>query len=105
MKVDLARLEALPGIVAEMVKPAEKIESIRIHQISGLGGAADGAAGSAGARPAVNQVLDSILDMAVQLPALRRIGEEIGVSLKDELSGLTAPERAKAPAAKPEPEE
>ena len=105
MKVDLARLEALPGIVAEMVKPAEKIESIRIHHISGLGGAADGAAGSAGARPAVNQVLDSILDMAVQLPALRRIGEEIGVSLKDELAGLTAPERPKAPAAKPEPEE
>ena len=37
MKVALARLEALPQIVSEMVKPAEKIGSIKIHQVTGLG--------------------------------------------------------------------
>ena len=84
MKVDLARLEALPKVVAEMVKPAEKIDSIKIHQVTGMGGAA-GTGGDAG-KPAVNQALDSILGMAVQLPALKKLGEELGVSLESGLS-------------------
>jgi flotillin len=37
MKVDLAKIEALPQIVREMVKPAEKIDSIRINHITGFG--------------------------------------------------------------------
>ena len=84
MKVDLARLEALPGIVAEMVRPAEKIESIRIHQVTGMGGPV-GAGGDG--KPPVNQALDSIMGMALQLPALKRLGEELGVSME---GGLTA---------------
>jgi hypothetical protein len=63
-----------------MMKPAEKIESIRIHQVSGLG-ALPGTSGTgtdAASRPPVNQVLDSILGMALQLPALKSIGESIG---------------------------
>ena len=36
-------------------------------------------------KPVVNQALDSILDMAVQLPALKKIGEELGVSVEDGL--------------------
>ncbi|MEM6421971.1 MAG: flotillin domain-containing protein, partial [Pseudomonadota bacterium] len=39
MKVQLARLAALPEIVAQMVKPAEKIDSIKIHHVTGLNGA------------------------------------------------------------------
>ena len=85
MKVDLARLEALPKVVAEMVKPAEKIDSIKIHQVTGMGGAAGTGGGDAG-KPAVNQALDSILGMAVQLPALKKLGEELGVSLESGLS-------------------
>lgn len=89
MKVDLARLEALPGIVAEMVKPAEKIDSIKIHQVSGLSGGtmAHGIAANAD-KPAVNQALDSIMDMAVQLPALKKLGDEIGLSMEDGLAGV-----------------
>ena len=73
MKVDLARLEAMPAIVAEMVKPAEKIDSIKIHSIGGAGlggGALGGTTANEGGKPVVNQALDSILGMAVQLPAL-----------------------------------
>lgn len=85
MKVELARLETLPKIVAEMVKPAEKIDSIKIHHISGLGqGNAQGKTGR-GDKPPVNQVLDSIMDMALQLPALKKIGEELGLSVDEGL--------------------
>jgi len=37
MKEELARMETLPKAIAEMVKPAEKIESIKIHNVNGLG--------------------------------------------------------------------
>jgi flotillin len=91
MRVDLARLEAMPGIVAEMVKPAEKIDSIRIHQVTGLGGGAAGGGNgaAAGDKPVVNQALDSIMGMAVQLPAMKKLGEELGLSLEDGLTGVT----------------
>jgi flotillin len=81
LELERYRLERLPEIVSQMMKPAEKIESIRIHQVSGLGGApgnAGGGSGDAGSRPPVNQVMDSILGMALQLPALKSIGESIG---------------------------
>jgi uncharacterized membrane protein YqiK len=85
MKLEMARLEALPKIVAEMVKPAEKIDSIKIHQISGLGSNSQNMSGSSGDKSVVNQALESILDMAVQLPALKKIGEELGISVEDGL--------------------
>ncbi len=88
MKVALARLEALPMVVEQMVKPAEKIDSIKIHQVHGLAGAVGGGAGG-GDKPVVNQALDSILGMAVQMPALKKLGEELGVSLEDGLAGVT----------------
>ncbi|WP_208348589.1 flotillin family protein [Pseudaestuariivita rosea] len=88
MKVDLARLEALPGIVAEMVKPAEKIDSIRIHQVTGMAGPNGGGAG--GDKPPVNQALDSIMGMAVQLPALKKLGEELGVSMENGLTSVAS---------------
>ena len=90
MKIALARLEKLPEVVAQMVKPAEKIDTIRIHQISGLNGMGGGAGGSEGGgdKPPVNQALDSIMGMAVQLPALKKIGEELGVSMDNGVAGL-----------------
>ncbi len=78
LELERYRLDKLPEIVAQMMKPVEKIDSIRIHQVSGLG-AAPGVGGSENAaRPPVNQVMDSILGMALQLPALKSIGESIG---------------------------
>ncbi|MFO1109314.1 MAG: flotillin domain-containing protein [Bradyrhizobium sp.] len=89
LRLEQYRLDKLPAIVAEMMKPAEKIESIRIHQIGGLGGT-PGAAGSADAnKPPVNQVMDSILAMALQLPALRNIGDSIGLDFSSTMSPLS----------------
>ena len=89
MKVDLARIEAMPSIIAEMVKPAEKIDSIKIHQVGGVGGgAAYSSAGASGEKPVVNQALDSIMGMAVQMPALKTLGRELGISMEDGVSGV-----------------
>ncbi|MGC6496743.1 MAG: flotillin family protein [Candidatus Puniceispirillaceae bacterium] len=93
---DKARLEALPKIVEQMVRPAEKIDSIKIHHITG--GALDRSGSSGGGegggdKPPVNQALDSIMDMAVQLPALRKIGEDLGVSFEDGMSGVVDGDR------------
>lgn len=83
MELEKARLEAMPKILAEVVKPAEKIQGISINHVSGL-------RGEDGVRTPVNQALDSILDMAVQLPALKKIGDAVGVNLQDGLGTATA---------------
>lgn len=93
MKVDLAKLSALPEIVGQMVKPAEKIDSIRINHITGFGGVGGGAAGGAGDgggnKAVVNQVIDGILSMALQLPAVKKLGEEVGINIGQGLKDLT----------------
>ncbi len=86
MKVDLARLEAMPAIIAEMVKPAEKIDSIKIHQVTGLGG--QGGGDSNGNGTPVNQALDSIMGMALQMPAMKKLGEELGISMENGLADV-----------------
>ncbi len=91
MKIDMARLEAMLAIIAEMVKPAEKIDSIKIHHISEMNGASLGAGGTmSGDKPIVNQALDSIMDMAVQMPALKKLGDELGLSMENGLAGVTS---------------
>ena len=90
MKLELERyrLDKLPEIVSQMMKPAEKIESIRIHQVTGLGGAPGCRRQRRRwrrTRPPVNQVMDSILGMALQLPALKSIGESIGYDFSSAL--------------------
>jgi len=92
MKVDLARIEALTKVIAEMIKPAEKIDSIKIHHVSGLGqntGTGIIGEGSNAEKPVINQAIDSILDMAVQLPAVKKIGDELGISVSDGITGAT----------------
>ncbi|MGB0534616.1 MAG: flotillin family protein, partial [Paracoccaceae bacterium] len=79
MKVRLASLEAMPAIIAEMVKPAEKIDSIKIHQVTGMGRDGHGDASGAGGGTPVNQALDSVLGMALQMPAMQALGKELGV--------------------------
>lgn len=79
MRTDLARIETLPSVVREMVRPAEKIESIRINQIHGLGPSTG--SGSPTAAGPTNQIVDSILSMALHLPAMRKLGEEIGLNI------------------------
>lgn len=90
MKTDLAKLKTLPDLVGQMMKPAEKIDSIRINQITGFGnGGAGFTNGSGGEKAVVNQAVDGILAMALQLPAVKKLGEEVGLNIGDGLKGLS----------------
>jgi uncharacterized membrane protein YqiK len=90
MKLDEARLKTLPEVVERMLKPAEKIETIRINSITGMGGTGGGGEGG-GDKSTVNQVVDSVLSMALQLPAVQKLGEEVGMNIGDGVRGIAAP--------------
>ena len=91
LKLDQARIRALPGIVEKMMKPAEKIESIRINHITGIGpGASEGSGGTGSDGTAVNQVVDGMLKLALQLPAVKKLGEEVGLDIGGGVRGLSA---------------
>jgi uncharacterized membrane protein YqiK len=87
MKVDLAKVDSLPKVVANMVKPAEKIDSIRINHLTGFGNAGGGSGGGAD-KAVANQLVDGILGLALQLPAAKKLGEEVGINISDGIKGI-----------------
>ncbi|UIY32662.1 hypothetical protein LZK73_29960 (plasmid) [Neorhizobium galegae] len=62
-----------------MVKPAEKIKGISINHITGL--SRSGEAGERMPSP-VDQTISSILDMAVTLPTMKKLGDALGMNLE-----------------------
>ena len=89
MRLEERKLDRLPEIMTQMMKPVEKIDSIRINQISGMGsGAGDGQTG--GVDGAFGAAMDQILGMAVRLPAMKQMGEEIGLDFDPNIAGRTA---------------
>ncbi|MCF7700914.1 flotillin family protein [Loktanella sp. M215] len=100
MKMDEARLRTLPLVVERMMKPAEKIESIRINHMTGFDGAKGGR--KKGVASAVNQVVDSVLSMALQLPAVQKLGEEVGMNIGDGVRGLSKSLDRKTTGGKPD---
>lgn len=90
MELEKARLEAMPKIISEMVKPAEKINSINVNHVTGLGGSG-GSGGETGPKSPVTTAMDSIMDMAVQYPLMQKIGDQMGVSF-DETLGKKKPD-------------
>jgi uncharacterized membrane protein YqiK len=92
MKLHMRKLEILPAVVDSMVKPAEKIDSIRINHVTGFGNSAGGGGSSDGSgtdKAVVNQVVDGVLSMALQLPAVKKLGEEIGINIGDGIKGIS----------------
>lgn len=78
LELEKLRLGAMPEIVAQMVKPAEKIDSITIHQVNGLGQRSGTVSDSGERNSPMTQIVDSILDLAVSAPAMNQLGEMIG---------------------------
>lgn len=89
MRLEGHKLDRMPEIMTQMMKPVEKIDSIRINQISGTGGGMNGGDGT-GVEGAFGAAMDQILGMAVRLPAMKQMGEEIGFDFDANLAGRTA---------------
>ena len=89
MRLEEHKLDRLPEIMTQMMKPVEKIDSIKINQISGAG-MGSGAGGAEGVDGAFGAAMDQILGMAVRLPAMKQMGEEIGLDFDANLAGRTA---------------
>jgi uncharacterized membrane protein YqiK len=70
-------IEKLDSIIRESVKPLEKIESIRIMQVSGLGGGGNGS--EKGGAGITDDVLNSALRFRVQAPLIDQVLKEIGI--------------------------
>jgi len=92
MQVKLALFQALPGIIAESVKPVEKIDGIKIVQVDGLvrGGANGSGAALAGngGGSLADQAVSAALAYRAQQPIVDALLQEIGLK-GGTLSGLT----------------
>lgn len=84
-KLELEKVRMLPQLAKRMCKPLEKIESIRINHLGGLGGGSSG-----GGDSPLGDSLQQVLGMAVQLPAMKKLGEEIGMDFDPQIAGKTA---------------
>ncbi|MGR3660315.1 MAG: flotillin family protein [Paracoccaceae bacterium] len=79
MELEKMRLKAMLGIIEQLVKPAEKIDGISIHHVSGLGGRSGGE-NSESTSP-ISKIVDLILDMSIAMPALNRLGEIVATEV------------------------
>ena len=94
----LALIEFMPQIIAQVVKPAEKIDSIKIVQMAGLGGANQGGAGSnanggvsnAGASLS-DQIINASLNYKVNAPIIDDLMKQVGIDLNGGIQNIASP--------------
>lgn len=93
----LALVESLPEVTSELMKPAERIESIRVLDLGGSNG--NGTSGS------TNRILNSIVNAGAALPLLKEIVDFSGLDtgkiaevVRDYASGINNAKADTAPA-------
>ena len=97
----LALVEFMPQIIAQVVKPAEKIDSIKIVQMAGLGGANQGGIGSntngvvsnAGASLS-DQIVNASLNYKVNAPIIDDLMKQVGIDLNGGIQNIAQPLRS-----------
>ena len=97
----LALVEFMPQIIAQVVKPAEKIDSIKIVQMAGLGGANQGGAGlnangsvsNAGASLS-DQIVNASLNYKVNAPIIDDLMKQVGIDLNGGIQNIAQPLRS-----------
>jgi flotillin len=92
-KLRLAKIEALPAIIREMVEPARHIQSFRINQITGMSANAPmtgAAGGDAAAEGIVDQVMSGMQRNAVAMPILTALGKEVGIDFSKGMDAIAA---------------
>ena len=94
----LALIEFMPQIIAQVVKPVEKIDSIKIVQMAGLGGANQGGIGSntngvvsnAGASLS-DQIVNASLNYKVNAPIIDDLMKQVGIDLNGGIQNIASP--------------
>ena len=94
----LALIEFMPQIIAQVVKPAEKIDSIKIVQMAGMGGVNQGGAGSntnggvsnAGASLS-DQIVNASLNYKVNAPIIDDLMKQVGIDLNGGIQNIASP--------------
>lgn len=94
----LALVEFMPQIIAQVVKPAEKIDSIKIVQMTGLGGAnqsgaglnANGGVSNAGASLS-DQIVNASLNYKVNAPIIDDLMKQVGIDLNGGIQNIASP--------------
>ena len=97
----LALVEFMPQIIAQVVKPAEKIDSIKIVQMAGMGGANQGGIGSnanggvsnAGASLS-DQIVNASLNYKVNAPIIDDLMKQVGIDLNGGIQNIAQPLRS-----------
>lgn len=94
----LALIEFMPQIIAQVVKPAEKINSIKIVQMAGLGGANQSGVGSNASSSVSNagaslsdQIVNASLNYKVNAPIIDDLMKQVGIDLNGGIQNITSP--------------
>ncbi|MBC2881718.1 flotillin [Campylobacter sp. Marseille-Q3452] len=94
----LALIEFMPQIIAQVVKPVEKIDSIKIVQMAGLGGANQGGAGSSTSSGVSNagaslsdQIVNASLNYKVNAPIIDDLMKQVGIDLNGGIQNIASP--------------
>jgi flotillin len=90
MKLDEARLQGAAGR-GRAAGEARREDRDDPHQRHLRHGDAWAGGEGGGEKSTVNQVVDSVLSMALQLPAVQKLGEEVGMNIGDGVRGIAAP--------------
>ena len=85
-----ALVESLPQVTSELMKPAERIESIRVLDLGGGNGSGNGNSGG------MNRILGSIVNAGAAMPLLKELVNfsgldtaKIGQTIQDYAKGLS----------------
>ncbi len=94
LEIKLEMLRNLPAIIAQSVKPMERIDGIKIIDVRGMngigGGSGDGASGNANDGNLARSVVDQALRYRAQRPLVDSLLKEVGLGDLADLSGLVA---------------
>lgn len=91
LTMQLELIRNLPLIIEQSVKPAEKIESIRILDTNGLGGGNNGGAIGGGSDGSMSdQLVNGLLKYRGQAPLVDLMLETLNLGSGGDLAGLTA---------------
>jgi uncharacterized membrane protein YqiK len=107
LQVRTLLLQQLPGILEQAVRPMEKIDSIRIFQVSGMPGAPGSGSAANDARGATfpEQVMNSALQYQLAKPIVDAVMKDAGLSnegitgVAQALSGMLGHKPGETPAA------